>query len=50
MKKIAIITAIVLTTALTAFSLSKKENKTEVKLEAASNKAADTNTVLATAD
>jgi hypothetical protein len=50
MKRIAIITAIVLTTGLTAFSLSKKDDKTEVKAEAVSGKTATTDAILATAD
>lgn len=33
MKKIAIIAAILLTTAVTAFSLTRKENKADVKVE-----------------
>ncbi|MDB4925387.1 hypothetical protein [Mucilaginibacter sp.] len=55
MKKIVIITGIVLTTGLTAFSLTRKENKTEevkVKVENLDNKATtqSANVILATAD
>lgn len=51
MKKIAIVAAIVLTTGLTAFSLTKKTIKAEVKVEAAANQTtADTQVSLATAD
>jgi hypothetical protein len=51
MKKLAIITAIVLTTGVTAFSLTKKETKADIKIEKASNEAVNkTITTLATAD
>ncbi|MES2808712.1 MAG: hypothetical protein V4619_08820 [Bacteroidota bacterium] len=51
MKKLAIITALVLTTAVAAFSLAKKDNNTEVKIENASTKTtADAAITLATAD
>ncbi|MFD2145970.1 hypothetical protein [Mucilaginibacter antarcticus] len=51
MKKLAIVTAIVLATALTAFSLSKTNNNTEGKIENASTKTTtDAAMTLATAD
>jgi hypothetical protein len=51
MKKITIIAAILLTTAVTAFSLTRKENKADVKIENATNSSIDGNAKrLATAD
>jgi hypothetical protein len=51
MKKIVIIAAIILTTGVTAFSLTRKENKADVKVENAVAKPANDNSNrLATAD
>ncbi len=51
MKKIAIIAAILLTTVVTAFSLTRKENKADVKVEKVTEAATTGNANrLATAD
>ncbi|MGF7081671.1 hypothetical protein [Mucilaginibacter sp. UYCu711] len=51
MKKIAIIAAILLTTGVTAFSLTRKENKADVKIENVTDSTTDGNAKrLATAD
>jgi hypothetical protein len=51
MKRIVIIAAIILTTAVTAFSLTRKENKADVKVENTTETATNgTANRLATAD
>jgi hypothetical protein len=50
MKKIVIIAAILLTTAVTAFSLTRKENKAEVKVENTTEASTGNANRLATAD